>query len=230
MLYELTAGRLPFQGPTASAVSSAILRDAASPLPADMPSSLRAVVARCLEKRPEDRYQDAGEVRAALEDLQTKTAPASPFRTWAAWAAAAVAVAALAVAAWIFVRPGGGTAERRTSSGAPASANQEANDAFELAMQFGRIQNDLARSTEMLERAIALDPHFAEARRSHAFNYILALLNELLERYKLAVQGRGGIAAGIQGGSHARKPSRHVHGTVFDASSPWRKSVMTPSA
>ena len=44
-------------------------------------------------------------------------------------------------------------------------------------MQFGRIQNDLARNTEMLERAIALDPLFAEARRSHAFNYILALLN-----------------------------------------------------
>jgi tetratricopeptide (TPR) repeat protein len=44
-------------------------------------------------------------------------------------------------------------------------------------MQFMRVQNDLARGQKQLERALALDPHFAEARRFHAFNFVIQILN-----------------------------------------------------
>jgi serine/threonine-protein kinase len=66
-LYELATGRQPFRGDSGFEVSSAILRDAPSPLPAGFPPGLEMVIQRCLEKDPAQRYQSAAEVRAALE-------------------------------------------------------------------------------------------------------------------------------------------------------------------
>jgi serine/threonine protein kinase/Tfp pilus assembly protein PilF len=80
MLYEMAAGARPFQGQTGYELSSAILRDAPLPLPGDLPTALRAVIARCLEKDPGKRYQRASEVRAALEAVQSGAATAPPQR------------------------------------------------------------------------------------------------------------------------------------------------------
>src|SRR5262249_37417035 len=44
----------------------------------------------------------------------------------------------------------------RTVTGGPASPNSEANHAFALAMQFMRVQNDIARGQKQLERALEL--------------------------------------------------------------------------
>jgi len=70
LLYEATAGRLPFRGNTGFEVTSAILREPPTPLPATVPHGLVAVIQRCLIKEPTERYQRASEVRAALEALQ----------------------------------------------------------------------------------------------------------------------------------------------------------------
>jgi serine/threonine-protein kinase len=67
VLYELASGRHPFSGNTAFEVTSAILRDEPAPLPKGAGALLTAIVARCLAKEPAHRYQQAGEVRAALE-------------------------------------------------------------------------------------------------------------------------------------------------------------------
>ncbi len=70
LLYEMASGSHPFRGRTAFQLSSAIIATAPAPLPASVPPGLRAVIMRCLEKLPSERYQRAGEVRAALEALQ----------------------------------------------------------------------------------------------------------------------------------------------------------------
>lgn len=62
VLYELSTGRRAFQGSSMAAVLSAVLRDEVPPL--DGP--LGAAVARCLRKRPEDRFASFGELREAL--------------------------------------------------------------------------------------------------------------------------------------------------------------------
>ena len=67
VLYEMIAGRLPFSGSTAFTLSSAILHESPAPLSVKVPSPLRKVIQRCLEKDPGERYQHASEVRAALE-------------------------------------------------------------------------------------------------------------------------------------------------------------------
>jgi TolB-like protein len=69
VLYEMVAGTRPFVGKTAFEISSAILNKPPAPLPAKVPIPLRAVIERCLEKNPQDRYANAGEVRAELESI-----------------------------------------------------------------------------------------------------------------------------------------------------------------
>jgi non-specific serine/threonine protein kinase len=103
VLYELSCGSLPFQGRTGFEVTNAILSESPRALPSSVPAGLRAVIGRCLAKEPGERYPRAGEVRAALEAVQSGSAalPAEPLpmpsrrRVWAA-AVAALVVAALA--------------------------------------------------------------------------------------------------------------------------------------
>jgi TolB-like protein/Flp pilus assembly protein TadD len=82
VLYEMLAGRRPFAGQTGYEVSSAILKEPPSALPATVPEALRAVIERCLAKAPGERYQRAEEVRAALETVRSGgviTVPAPRF-------------------------------------------------------------------------------------------------------------------------------------------------------
>lgn len=71
LLYEMASGRQPFSGHSGFEVTSAILRDPAPLLPDRIPSGLAAVIGKCMAKDPAARYQNAGEVRSALEMLGT---------------------------------------------------------------------------------------------------------------------------------------------------------------
>src|SRR5215472_2854429 len=73
--YEATSGKLPFVGTTAWEVASAILRDAPPAMPPKVTPGLQSIILRCLAKDPKQRYQRCGEVRAALEALQSGRKP-----------------------------------------------------------------------------------------------------------------------------------------------------------
>ena len=85
VLYEMAAGKPPFQGQTGFELSSEILNKKPRPLPAQVPAELRAVIERCLEKEPERRFQRAAEVQSALEAIQKGTV--SPWVAWRYWLA-----------------------------------------------------------------------------------------------------------------------------------------------
>jgi eukaryotic-like serine/threonine-protein kinase len=115
LLFEMTTGTRPFHGQTGFEMSSAILSQQAAPLPENTLSPLRAVISRCLEKDPQRRYQRAGEVRAALEAIQTGAVlPRAVWRgpvRWRRWAWAAALPVMLAAAyfgrqAWRPPEPG----------------------------------------------------------------------------------------------------------------------------
>jgi serine/threonine protein kinase len=78
VLYEAASGQLPFRGATSLEVSSAIFHELAPPLPDRIPPGLWSVIQRCLAKEPAQRYQQAGEVQAALEALQSLSMTAPP--------------------------------------------------------------------------------------------------------------------------------------------------------
>jgi serine/threonine-protein kinase len=69
VLFELLTGRLPFDAPSITTLTAAILEQAppkVRSLRADVPPELEAVVGRCLEKSPDRRFQDVAELAAAL--------------------------------------------------------------------------------------------------------------------------------------------------------------------
>jgi serine/threonine protein kinase/tetratricopeptide (TPR) repeat protein len=73
LLFEMATGRRPFEGENNLSVLSSILKDtppAAYEVRADLPRPLGRMIQRALEKRPEDRYQSALDLRKDLEDLR----------------------------------------------------------------------------------------------------------------------------------------------------------------
>ena len=69
VLYELLAGRRPFEGASDLERLQAIIHGAAPPLGGDVPFALRMVVEKALEKAPSDRYQSMSELTVDLRRL-----------------------------------------------------------------------------------------------------------------------------------------------------------------
>ena len=70
VLYEMLTGRRPFSGEYDPAIIYAILHEAPKPLGAlrcEIPSELERVVMKAMAKPPTERYESAGDMRAALE-------------------------------------------------------------------------------------------------------------------------------------------------------------------
>src|SRR6185503_2142866 len=70
ILYEMLSGRRAFRGETPMDTMTAIIRDRPKALGAKAPDGMRIVIDRCLAKDPGRRYQQAAEVRAALEAVR----------------------------------------------------------------------------------------------------------------------------------------------------------------
>jgi len=67
VLYEMLAGKLPFEGETAIEMIGAILKDEPKPIDADVPNEISAIINKCLLKDRNERYQT---IKDVLNDLQ----------------------------------------------------------------------------------------------------------------------------------------------------------------
>jgi eukaryotic-like serine/threonine-protein kinase len=65
-LYEAVAGSVPFSAASVTEVCSLVLEREPTPLPDHVPPALAAVILKCLEKDPERRYQNVGELALEL--------------------------------------------------------------------------------------------------------------------------------------------------------------------
>ena len=78
ILYELLVREQPFNADSPLALLAAVVSD---PLPSvrdkrpDVPVELEAVIARCLEKKPDDRYQTVAELAEALAPFAPRSQP-----------------------------------------------------------------------------------------------------------------------------------------------------------
>jgi Tol biopolymer transport system component len=108
VLYEMLAGRRPFQGETTSDTLAAVLRQDVeySQLPRETPDEVRRLIRRCLQRDPKNRLRDAADARLILADVEheLRTGGRSASRwvdrtLWLLAGAAAVALAVLAVSA-----------------------------------------------------------------------------------------------------------------------------------
>ena len=123
MLYELATGQRPFRGETSVQVVAKILEAEPSPIAAerpDLPAEVDRIIHRCLQKSPDDRYNDTrdlcADLRAAQDALRlvsgrsASVASGTAARTkatkgpvWRRAGAVAVAAAVVAVVGAIFV-------------------------------------------------------------------------------------------------------------------------------
>jgi Tol biopolymer transport system component/serine/threonine protein kinase len=108
LLYEMVTGRRAFQGDSKMSTLSAVLRE--EPKPASqvvegLPREMERIIARCLRKSPERRFQTMADLKVAIEELKEESdsgklsaAPASQRRRgrrpgWAISLPAIIAVA-----------------------------------------------------------------------------------------------------------------------------------------
>ena len=105
VIYEMITGRRAFDGDTAVDVIASVLHDDPPELSLELkvPPALERIVRRCLEKRPEERFQSARDLAFALETITSgsgaqSAAPATRPRV-PAWMLAATGVLALAIGA-----------------------------------------------------------------------------------------------------------------------------------
>jgi serine/threonine protein kinase len=78
VLFEMIAGRLAFDRPNGARIIAAILErtpPAPSDLRADVPPALDRVVARCLAKKPDERWQTAHDLLSELKWIAEPTQP-----------------------------------------------------------------------------------------------------------------------------------------------------------
>lgn len=69
LLFEMLAGRRPFEGRTVYELAASILEDPPLALPERISSDLRRIVRRCLCKLPSDRFASARNLAVALDIL-----------------------------------------------------------------------------------------------------------------------------------------------------------------
>jgi tetratricopeptide (TPR) repeat protein len=175
LLHEMASGRRPFEGTGLLALTGAILRDAIPELPPGSASQVQPIVRRCLAKAPGQRYQRAGEARAALDAIgatsQTVPAGAAPRVSRRRWRWAAVGAVALAAAAVVGILQW-----RQPRPYAPlASKVPEANEYLRLAEYAFTTQQEPARIRQLLEKALELDPSFVAARVLNGFGYLMEI-------------------------------------------------------
>ena len=73
VLFEMLTGRRAFEGDDISITLAAVLKDevAWKALPADLPTPLRRLLRRCLEKDPRRRLSSIGDARLEMDDVNT---------------------------------------------------------------------------------------------------------------------------------------------------------------
>ncbi len=106
LAYEMLTGRPPFTGHSPQAVLAAHMTKAPEPVTesrASVPPALAALVMRCLEKKPADRWQSADELLHQLDVMATPSGGTTP--TAAVSAASTPTTATAPAAGWSGARP-----------------------------------------------------------------------------------------------------------------------------
>jgi eukaryotic-like serine/threonine-protein kinase len=109
VLYEMLSGRSPFRRDTAAETMTAILHDEPPGLAGtvrNIAPAIEGIVTRCLEKRPEDRFQSARDLAHDLSATMPDTSPARPGLVVAStrkWRLVGLALAGVAVLAGVGV-------------------------------------------------------------------------------------------------------------------------------
>ncbi len=176
VLYELFTGRLPFEKKQNHALMYAIIYEAPRPIrqiKSDLPELLEAVVDRCLQKDPDDRFADAEALALDLKNIQLRLglgpdgsvldktrklakAKKSPAKIILP---ASAAIAAVVLGGWLLSRrtpvPGAAPAPRTPP---PAAAPAGPSDEELNRMKESFLENQYAETAKLAQDVLAKYP------------------------------------------------------------------------
>ena len=183
ILFEMLAGRRPFEARSLSEMVRQLHLSepaAVESLRADVPEGLRSIVARALQKKPEDRFASLTDVAIALSggatgDVATMATAAPPRpaapparRRTALMAVAAILVVAASAVAGVAWRL---RATSPTTAATAAGADDLIREAASLLARQDR-EGNADRAIERLEQALAQDAQSAIAHAHLASAYL----------------------------------------------------------
>jgi serine/threonine protein kinase len=161
LAFELITGRRPWDGADPIGLANQILR---SPVPALSPGFVSTVIARTLEKRPQDRFESMAEVIHALADFQVRDESVPGRQAWWGHRLTLVGAALFALFTLTLARS---TDRREGGSVAPSAIkvmteDSAAREVFSTGMTEFR-EGSLAEASSHFEKACSLDMNFAAA-------------------------------------------------------------------
>lgn len=156
-------------------------------------SEIRPVIMRCLQFRPEDRFNDAREILARLDTGRRRSTPARAVAAGAILAALALAATFLPALGERFVKTGRDTAENYR----PTAAAQTAAD--DARVKLGNItQAGFLEAVGDFRRAIQLDPNWAQAWAELAYTYAAAANAKQVPAGTASVEARAAALRAIR--------------------------------
>ena len=148
----------------------------------DMLVDLRAIKKTLLKQEPTTvSIPTPGSQQPTAETAALGRATGQPSRRRLILTLGSIILSILAILLWFKLKhnPEAGRGETasvpQSHRSQKTSANAEANEYFEKGLFFLNAQLDLPRARQMLERALALDGTFAEARAWYAFTFFLMI-------------------------------------------------------
>ncbi|HEY0140691.1 MAG TPA: protein kinase [Thermoanaerobaculia bacterium] len=162
VLYEIAAGRRPFDRSTAGAMISAILSDDPAPLEPSELSPLEPLILRALAKRPDRRFPNAAAMHDAVLAAGKKRRRAAPRRTAATQEAKTQVLSA--------VKPPSSSTRKRTTKVQSQIRSHVPDPEAETLYLRGRAQWN-KRHPEAVRQAIALFHEAVELDPLHAGAY-----------------------------------------------------------
>jgi len=204
--HELLTGELPFQGSDALSMAMAHVEDPVPRLPAAL-AAWQPFLDRAMAKSPNDRFQDAAEMRAGLDAVERAldAPPAPARRSWRPLLLGVLALALLA-ASWRFVpdwrlAPAGG-------ADAPAPLTPAVRPAVDPAARTAA----LASAAEALAAGRVIEPDGGAAER-----YLSLLQNDPMDEDARAGLDRSLVAAAEQAGREIGRGRGTEAARIFDA-------------
>ena len=177
VLFELVTSRRPFGGDYERAVAHSILsrepRILEDARGRPVPEALRGFIARALAKDPEERFQSAEEMVAALDGMEGLAKPSTDLSRWR-WGLAAVVAVMLSGLAWWSLRPVSNEVKRDpplaiVDSGSVSVGSKPYTEGMRLVAQGNQLwlrgnhPENLRQAREHLEKAVDLMPDSAAA-------------------------------------------------------------------
>lgn len=107
ILFEMLTGQRPFEAAEVREIMGQQVTKPPPPLPESIPVEIRAVVEQAMQKRPDDRFQSADELVAAIDQLLRPVMTTSTAPPPAPFLSRPVAIAGFEVPVWGLLLPGG---------------------------------------------------------------------------------------------------------------------------